>query len=127
LREREHLRFARRDLPGGVQGWYSADAEVILIDRTLGRAERNAVLAHELVHQERGGGAGYAGQPATWDAVVAREERNVDIEVARRLVPPDELAAWVGSHSEPVTAEMVAEHFDVPLWVVRALTNHPTS
>jgi hypothetical protein len=123
LRARPHILFRRAALPDGVDGWISpgADGEptVILVSDQLGYAERRAVLAHELVHDERGGGAGYAGQPPTWDAVVARDERAVDRAVAQWLVPADELAEFVRSHHpEPVTAEMVSAWFDVPLWVV---------
>lgn len=44
----------------------------------------------------------------------------MDREVARRLVPPDELAAFLiqrGSVGEAVTTADIAELFDVPEWV----------
>lgn len=81
----------------------------IVIDRSLPPVERLAVLAHELVHIERGG---------TADCLdVGREERAVDRIVAQRLVPADELEALVEVLVEiegGVTAEMVAEEFEVP-------------
>ncbi len=49
-------------------------------------------MAHELVHDERGGGVTAAGMPREWGPVVAREERRVDAEVARRLLPVAERA-----------------------------------
>ena len=62
------------------------------------------------------------GQPATWDAVVARDEAAVDDEVARRLVPPDELAPWVAARVEMGDAVMaweIAEEWTVPERVAR--------
>lgn len=79
------------------------------------------MLTHELVHDERGGGASFPGQPATWEAVVRREELRVDAEVARRLVPADELrarCAALGSVDDADVAEL-ADHFDVPEAVLR--------
>ncbi len=99
-----------------------AGTATITLASGLDRAERNAVLAHELVHLERGGGVDYAGSPPSWQAVVAREERIVDREVARRLVPPRELhrlARARRSTGDPVTIDDVIEEFDVPEWVAR--------
>jgi hypothetical protein len=124
LRNRPHIRFARTALPDGIDGWHArrGNRTAILIDDTLLAAERNAVLAHELIHDERGGGPGWEGQPDTWSAVVARDERSVDAEVARRLVSADELAAFLeAGHPEPVEAWQIAERFDVPPWVVASL------
>ena len=107
LRRRTHILFQRRSLPDGVDGWISPGGEgektVIFVSDRLDYAGRRAVLVHELVHDERGGGAGWVGQPVTWDAVVVRDERAVDREVARRLIPVEELAALVAAmHPEPV-------------------------
>ena len=51
LRERAHLtlRWARLD---GILGYLERD--LVVLDDRLDRPERNAVLAHELVHEERG-------------------------------------------------------------------------
>ncbi len=49
--------------------------------------------------------------------MVTRDETAVDREVARRLVPADELARYVEVMmllELAVTAQDVAEHFDVP-------------
>ena len=93
LRSRNCIVMAVRPLPPGVRGAYQArgDRRAIVLSPTLGPAERTATLAHELVHDERGGGASYRGQPPTWEPVVARDERQVNDEVARRLVPRNEL------------------------------------
>lgn len=112
LRQQSNVAWALTDLPAIFGGGLTAtagDHHVILIDRRLGQVERLAVLAHELVHLERGG---------TADCLdVAREERAVDRIVAGRLVPDDELEALVDVLVEVeggVTAAMVAEAFGVP-------------
>lgn len=118
LRERHHLEFSLVDLPEEVGGGYYAPQPegwvALLIDRKLGRRERKVVVAHEVVHDERGGGCSADGMPASWDAVVKRDEATVDREVARRLVPADELRAFA-ERFEPdgVTAWQVADEFDV--------------
>lgn len=126
LRARTHIVFARRRLPDGLLGVHGrrGDRVAIVVDVDLDPVERNAVLAHELVHDERGGGIDAPYMPPGWDAVVAREEHLVEREVARRLVPLDELRAFVERRrelGEPVTVGDVVEEFDVPVWVaVRA-------
>jgi hypothetical protein len=92
---------------------------VIVVDPALGGPDRRAVLTHELVHHERGD-VDRAGVPPTWQAMVDREERAVDREVARRLVPPDELAALVAERAgldAGIGPAEVVDHFDVPPWV----------
>ena len=70
-------------------------------------------------------GAWWPGMPDSWRAVVARDERQVDAEVARRLVPPDELAAWLTATEGPVGPLEVADEWDVPIAVaVVALELH---
>ena len=68
------------------------------------------MLAHELVHAERGIGHG-----AATEATMEREEVAVRREVARRLVPEDDLRAYVvrALTVGPVTVEQIAEEFDV--------------
>ena len=119
LRSRTLIAMAVRPLPPGVLGAYLARGHrrAIVLSSSLGRAERTATLAHELVHDERGGGAAFRGQPATWDPVVARDERQVDDEVARRLVPGPELdRLWRRARGVDgsLTAREVAAVFDVP-------------
>ena len=135
LRGRPHLEFALVDLPdatGGAVYWPEGAWAAVLIDRRLPRVMRKAALAHELIHDERGGAAGWAGQPATWDDVVARDEVTVDGEVARRLVPSDELRAFIERNVGAelgVTVWEVAKEFDVPDVVaeraLRELTKNP--
>lgn len=95
----------------------------VLVDDRLLSHERRSVLAHEIVHVERGGGAGYPGQPATWDAVVVRDEAATTREAARRMLPADELTRFLHAQvelGEAVTLEAVAEHFDVSLELAAA-------
>jgi hypothetical protein len=130
LLERADVVVNVTSLPPGVNGAYQARGKrrAIVLAQSLERTERTATLAHELVHDERGGGAGYRGQPDSWAAVVARDERQVDDEVARRLVPSLELGRlWRRTRSVGDTLEPwdVAAAFDVPVAVAaRALELH---
>lgn len=125
LRERENTLFGLRDLPDSTGGGYMHSdqlGDVILIDKRLGQIERKVVLAHELVHLERGGVESDPSQSPLWDAVVAREEHRVDRIVAGRLVPRSDLIDWLAARVEPTTAFDVAEAFDVtPAVAVLAL------
>lgn len=108
LRSREEITLRFAALPQDVLGQYeeTADAKTITLDRSLDREERRATLCHELVHHERG---------VTGDERF--DERGVEDEVARRLVPIEELyAMWEIAvlNDLPVEAYMVAERFDVP-------------
>lgn len=119
LRERDHIDFGLDRLPaclGGAVYWPEDGRVIIAIDRSLTRQERSAALAHELVHDERGGGKSFDSAPDTWDAVVARDELMVHREVARRLVPVDDLREYcerLATTYQPVRAADVAEEFDV--------------
>jgi hypothetical protein len=109
-------------LMGGGFHVQTPDRAVIVLDPGLDATTRRVVLTHELVHHERGGGPGRLGAPATLDLLIERDERAVDAEVARRLVPIDELDRVVaelvaGSGGASVTD--VAEHFAVPTDVAR--------
>ena len=68
------------------------------------------MLAHELVHAERGIGHG-----AATEATMEHEEATVRREVARRLVPKVQLQAFVARSLTvgPVTVEQIADEFDV--------------
>lgn len=107
LREHSSITLRWAHLPSGVRGIYvEDDSPVIVLDARLGRAQRNATLCHELVHAERG----ITGNPRV-------DERGVDDEVARRLVPTDELASMreiAELNDLPIEVWMVAEKFDVP-------------
>lgn len=79
---------------------------MIVLDDRLGRVQRNATLCHEAIHAERG----VTGNKRF-------DERGVDDEVARRLVPLDDLAELVASICDdgtPIHAWEIAEAFDVP-------------
>ena len=117
LRERPDIDFRLADFPDGpVRALFvrCGDRKLILIDRRLSPVDRLAALAHELVHIERGGISD------CFD--VCLEERRVDSIVASRLVPVTELAQLVQLLAElegGVTAEMVADEFEVPIAVAR--------
>ncbi len=71
------------------------------------------MLAHELVHDERG----ILFTADVPDAVIAKEEAYVRAETCRRLVPPHALRTEVArqmSAGAGVTAADVAGWFDVP-------------
>ena len=125
LREDPTIELAVEPLPdrvGGAYYWRGEGWAAIAIDSRLTATERNARLAHELVHHERGGGVECAGMPEQWHAVVDREERRVHDETARRLVPSEALAALISSiidDGRPVEAWEVADAFDVPEHVAR--------
>lgn len=110
-RARTNLVIEFDDLPCGAAWFQEGDLDVIVIDVTADRRTRRALLAHELIHAER-----RIGFPAASEAVMQREEATVRRETALRLVPLEELAAFVGRSEgvEPVTAAAVAEEFDVP-------------
>ncbi|MCB1017597.1 MAG: ImmA/IrrE family metallo-endopeptidase [Acidimicrobiales bacterium] len=120
LRQRPHIDFALVDMPPGAPAAVYArrgDRAVVLIDRALPPAERLAALAHELVHDERGGSGHVDGMPPSLGDVVAREERRVDRIVAERLIPRDRLEQLVETRSEiegHICPLVVAEEFGVP-------------
>lgn len=117
-----HLDIWFADVPEGATWHRVAGHDHITIDARATRRERAALLAHELVHLERG-----IGYPSATHRTMEREEAIVRRETARRLVPPAELADLVARRSEveAVTAEVVAEEFDVPVAIaeeaIRAL------
>ena len=123
LAARTEIVLRRVALDGTLLGLCEIDdhgGTTVTLDVTLAGAERDAVLAHELVHAERGGGIDYVDAPPGWGAVVAREERIVDLEVARRLVPAEELARFArarASTGDAVTVDDVMDEWDVPEWV----------
>lgn len=120
---REHVTLGYSDLPpatGGAVYGRIGDVAAIVIDPALPRRARTAALAHELVHDEQGGGCPSDGMPASWRPVVLRDERRVNREVARRLVPLDELEEFVVGMADlglSAGPDEVAENFDVAPWV----------
>jgi hypothetical protein len=107
------------DLPREVRPgayWPRGGRHYILIQRGLDEPLRSAVLAHELEHYHRGGGADADGMPDYWWPCVAREEARVRAAAARRAVDFDDLAELLeaaeafGHH---VTVAEVAADYDV--------------
>ncbi len=104
----------------------------IVVDPELDEPRRREVLTHELVHHERGGGAPRRGAPPLLETLVERDEHCVEVEVARRLVPPAALARLVAQRlgdEGSVDAFDVADHFavspDVAAEALRQLRDRP--
>ena len=127
LRDRTHLVLEWVELDGCAgQIEDRGDHRVIQLDYRLNQVDRNATLCHELVHDERS----LFYDDSTPDALIEKEEHAVNHIVAGRLLPKEELAAFVEvlAELEPVTAEAVALEFDVPVRVAqRALARLPTN
>ncbi|HYI60563.1 MAG TPA: hypothetical protein VEW93_02030 [Acidimicrobiales bacterium] len=119
LRARPHveLRFApEAALTGGAMLVSGPGRAIVVLDPALDRRARRCALAHELVHEERGGGCDGHGLPEWLDDVVARDEAAVNREVAIRLVPRRALQHLVeqrGGLGEGVAPWEVADAFDV--------------
>lgn len=116
---REDLEVVDEHLPastgGGLYVRFGDGHGVIALDPGLHGVERRDVLAHELVHHERRGGAGGHHRCVLWSAVRAREEGRVHAIVASRLVPLDELAAFcdrMADLGEGVGPDEVMDEFD---------------
>jgi hypothetical protein len=110
-RRHPRLVIAYDTVPEGATWHRDADGDRITIDARASRRERRALLAHELIHAERG-----IGHPVASAATMQREEAIVRRETACRLVPLDELATFVERRGEleAVTPTLVADEFDVP-------------
>lgn len=107
--------FAFEYLPDGVKGRsypLPGGRAGMELDHGLDQVQRRATCGHELIHIERQ----IWFPPSTPAALIEKEEAIVDRELARRLVPLDELALFAASRAqfEPITAAMVAEEFEVP-------------
>lgn len=103
------------ELPEEIVGEVDFDARTVTLAHGLTQAERRCTIAHETQHILRGPvGAG----------VVAREERLVDREAARLLIPLEALAeALLWSYDE----YEVAEELWVDVATVRARLANLTS
>jgi hypothetical protein len=83
------------DLPAAARpGIYCRHrgSDYILVQRGLDEPLRTAVLAHELEHFRRGGGADADGMSDYWWPCVAREEARVRAAAARRRIDLEDLA-----------------------------------
>lgn len=115
LRDRTHLTLEWAFLTGrrGELVEHFDGSRSVRLDARLSRRERRAVLAHELVHDERG----ILFDDSTPATMVAKEECLVQAETLRRLVPPAELDRLVRARvvdEGTVTWRDVVEWFDVP-------------
>lgn len=93
-----------------------ADHQEILLDERLRRRTRREVLAHELVHAERG-----VGWPQATAATMELEEERVWRVALDRLAPPAEVQAFLVRRATvgPVTVADLAEEFDLSLGAAR--------
>ena len=98
-------------VPDGATWHRDERGDHITIEETATRRQRRALLAHELIHVERG-----IGHPVATAATMEREEAIVRRETAVRLVPLLELAELIERRAdvEAITAALVGEEFDVP-------------
>lgn len=115
LRAREHIELRWGRLRGSREVIVDVGSgrREVWLDARLGRVDRNHLLAHALVHDER-----FLFPPGAPPALCAKEEALVTRETARRLVPLDELDRLVRrleAMDEPVGAVVVMEEFDVPV------------
>ena len=109
--ERRHpdVHIERTDCRPAKGAWV-ASQRVILIERSLVRAERNSVLAHEIAHID----LEHVMTGRKW--FDRRQERDADTLAAMRLVTVTDLADAL---SWALCPEEVAEQLDVTVDVVR--------
>ena len=100
-------------LDGDRGRWTRGPAgDEILLAPSLTRQERREVLAHELVHAERG-----IGWPVATSATMELEEERVWRIALSRLAPREDVEAFLRRRATvgPVTVADVAEEFDLSL------------
>ena len=96
------IKWCRAVLEDGYEGWYDKPTHTIWTDERLSFARTRTVLAHEIVHAERGDE--HTG--SAWGEL--RQEREVDIVAARMLLPLEALAdALEGAVDEFEVAEVL--------------------
>jgi hypothetical protein len=115
LRRRPHIELVFETMPdnAGLIEDIGEGRRRITIDTDLDQCERRAVLAHELIHDERE----IFFTDDTPLMLIVKEESNVEAETTRRLVPIDELEVLVTARvldGGTVEWRDVAEWFDVP-------------
>lgn len=90
----------------------SGGQDEIVLEAALDRRTRRAVLAHELVHAERG-----VGWPLATAATMQLEEERVWRVALDRLAPPDEVRRFAERLATvgPVTLRDLADEFDLPV------------
>ena len=103
-------------LPEGILGLTDFRTRTVILDRDLTQAERRCTIAHETEHIRRG--------PA-YGGCQAREERIIDRNVARLLLPDikqiGEALAWSLSNAEAAEELWV----DEPTLAARLTHLHP--
>lgn len=107
----EAARWARveeRRLPGGLEGAYDADRNIIYLDEGLSTVQRRCVLAHEISH------ARHCDRGCRCDAYV---ELRADMDAARMLLSQVEYATAERIYDNEVT---LARELGVLPWVVAA-------
>lgn len=92
------------------RGAWVPDERVILLDRSLLRAERNEVLAHEIAHLD----LGHRPTGRAW--FDKRQEKQADDLAATRLLPLEELAEVISAGA--LGSDEVALALDIPTKVV---------
>lgn len=97
-----HVQIVHEPLPSNVLGLIRYDGQVVVIDQSLPRRQARCVLAHELVHLERG----LTGCRGQWRA---KEERIVHDVAARRLITLSQYAAAVVSCGGEDDRELAVE------------------
>lgn len=116
--ERTDIELWFADLDAARGRWERGpDGDAIVLDHGLDRRSRREVLAHELVHAERG-----VGYPAATDATMQLEEERVWRTALCRLAPPAEVRRFVAARATvgPVTVDDLAGEFDLsPLAAAR--------
>jgi Zn-dependent peptidase ImmA (M78 family) len=109
LADLTHVTFGVTRLPTG-QGWWIPDMKAIALDDRLTRVQRRTVLAHELVHAERGdSNCHYEGRLGARQA--RRQEHSADLIAAHRLITLEQLVAALRQH--PLDPAGVAEVLEV--------------
>ncbi|MFN8018188.1 MAG: hypothetical protein U0P45_08700 [Acidimicrobiales bacterium] len=107
------------DLGGDRGRWVRGPTgDEILLDHGLDRRARREVLAHELVHVERG-----IGWPDATAATMQLEEERVWRAALVRLAPPEQVQAFVRARATvgPVTLQDLADEFDLSAEAARRL------
>lgn len=116
LRAMPWLRVGRAHMDD--RGRYYGRHRVALLRHGLSTAEWNSTIVHEAIHAERGDG------PCATPWHEAKQERAVELEAARRLIP---LPALIDALRWSNRDEEVAEALDVDLDTLRCRSANLTS
>jgi hypothetical protein len=111
LRDRDEVDLWFAPLDGCRGLWVrSAGRDAIYLEETLDRRQRREVLAHELVHVERG-----LGHPDVSPLLTAKDEASVWREALRRLAPAEVLADLRrrADDGDPITIGDLADELDL--------------